>query len=67
MLCEGRIKESECEQVIINLKPNKSPGLDGLCQKFYKIFWSKLKVYFFKWSKKYLKLEACVIQCKKQL
>ena len=46
MLCEGQIKESECEQVIVNLKPNKSPGLDGLCQEFYKIFWPKLKVFF---------------------
>ena len=44
--CEGKITETECFNVISNLKSNKSLGLDGLCQEFYKYFWMQLKDYY---------------------
>ena len=37
-ICEGLINNIECEQAIKGLKYNKSPGLDGLTNEFYKKF-----------------------------
>ena len=39
IICEGKITTDECDQVIKELKLNKSPGLDGLPGEFYKILW----------------------------
>ena len=39
IICEGEITTDECDQVIKELKLNKSPGLDGLPGEFYKTLW----------------------------
>ena len=35
----------ECKETVMKLKPNKSPGLGGLRNKFYKCFWDQLLFY----------------------
>ena len=42
-ICEGQITMLECENAIIKMKRNKSPGLDGLPVEFYSKFWSLIK------------------------
>ena len=42
-ICEGEIKASECNNVVRDLKKNKSPGLDGLTAEFYQQFWPEIK------------------------
>jgi hypothetical protein len=37
-LCEGKISEGECVEVMKTFKNEKSPGTDGLPIEFYKIF-----------------------------
>ena len=37
----------ECEQAVLNMKENKSPGSDGLPVEFYKTFWHNLKSHFY--------------------
>ena len=37
----------ECDEAVKMLKPNKSPGLDGLPGEFYQTFWNELKPYFY--------------------
>lgn len=37
----------ECAEAIKHMKNNKSPGLDGIPIEFYKIFWNKIKDYFY--------------------
>ncbi len=37
--CEGLVTKKECFNVIQKMKPNKSPGIDGLPVEFYKTFW----------------------------
>jgi hypothetical protein len=37
----------ECDEAVKMLKPNKSPGLDGLPGEFYHTFWNELKPYFY--------------------
>ena len=39
IICEGKITTDECDQLIKELKLNKSPGLDGLPGEFYKTLW----------------------------
>ena len=39
VLCEGLITLPECELTLQKMKPNKSPGEDGLPIEFYKAFW----------------------------
>ena len=34
--CERKVTIEHCNNVVQNLKPNKSPGLDGLINEFYK-------------------------------
>ena len=36
-----------CDEAIKMLKPNKSPGLDGLPGGFYQVFWNELKPHFY--------------------
>ena len=45
-LCEGKITKEECNIIVSELKSNKSPGLDGISQEFYKFFWDDLSEYF---------------------
>ena len=44
-ICEGTITLQECDQVIKELKLNKSPGLDGLPCEFYKATWPYIGEY----------------------
>ena len=37
------ITNEECEIAITHMKPNKSPGSDGLTVEFYKLFWKDIK------------------------
>ena len=39
---EGKITYKECDKALKQLKPNKSPGLDGLPAEFYQTFWKKI-------------------------
>ena len=47
-LCEEDISKSELREVIKNLKRNKAPGLDGLTNEFYQVFWDLLEPHFLK-------------------
>lgn len=38
--CEGKFTIDECYQAVIDMKLNKSPGLDGLTVEFYVKFWN---------------------------
>jgi len=40
--CDGLLTHSECLNAIKKMKPNKSPGLDGLTIEFYAKFWELL-------------------------
>ena len=42
-LCEGKITENECCEVLKTMNNDKSPGNDGIPAEFYKHFWSFLK------------------------
>ena len=37
----------ECRDAVFNMKPNKSPGLDGLPSEFYKCMWDSIKTLFY--------------------
>ena len=41
--CEKPMTANECQQAILQLANNKSPGLDGFSIKFYKTFWNEMK------------------------
>ena len=38
---------NECEEAVLNLKDNKSPGIDGIPNEFYKTFWNEMKNIFY--------------------
>lgn len=40
--CDGYITLEELTSAVNNIKPNKSPGMDGLSANFYKTFWNEL-------------------------
>ena len=42
--CEGLLSLSECQEVIKNMKMNRSPGNDGLPVEFYKTFWNDINI-----------------------
>jgi len=37
--CEADITYADCEKVVKQCKSGKSPGLDGICGEFYKLYW----------------------------
>ena len=41
--CDGSLTVDEITEAIFKMKPNKSPGLDGLTVEFYRTFWQKIK------------------------
>lgn len=41
-ICEGKFDLNELSEALKHMKPNKSPGLDGLTAEFYKHFWPLL-------------------------
>ena len=41
-LCDHAISLVECEVALGNMKPNKSPGDDGLPMEFYRTFWKDI-------------------------
>ena len=43
--CEKPITDNECQQAILQLANNKSPGLDGFSIDFIKLSGLKLRVY----------------------
>ena len=46
-LCDAFPSLDECEDAVKNMKPNKSPALDGLTSEFYKCFWDDIKLMFY--------------------
>ena len=42
-MCDCPFSEKEFKMAVQKLKPNKSPGLDGLTPEFYQLFWKDLK------------------------
>ena len=46
-LCELFPTVEECNDAVMSLKNNKSPGLDGLPSEFYKCFWSDISTLFY--------------------
>ena len=47
ILCDSFPTIDECKEAVLNMKSNKSPGLDGIPPEFYKCFWSSLDRYFY--------------------
>ena len=42
---EGELKLEELSQVLLKMKNNKCPGVDGFPAEFFKVFWGKLKYF----------------------
>ena len=40
--CEGMLTKAECLQALKSMKPEKTPGSDGLPIEFYKAFWNEI-------------------------
>ena len=47
ILCDSFPTIGECKEAVLNMKSNKSPGLDGIPAEFYKCFWSSLDRHFY--------------------
>lgn len=43
-LCDSEINEKEVHEAVMNLKHNRSPGVDGITAEFYQRHWDMLKV-----------------------
>ena len=41
--CDENLTLHECEEAVLNFKDNKSPGIDGIPNEFYKTFWNEIK------------------------
>ena len=46
-MCDTFPSLQEYKETVMKLKPNKSPGLDGLPNEFYKCFWDQLSLLFY--------------------
>lgn len=44
--CDQFPSLEECRDTVMNMKYNKSPGLDGLPVEFYQCFWDKILILF---------------------
>lgn len=44
--CENSPTENEIHKAVMNLKSNKSPGIDGILAEFYQIHWNTIKTEF---------------------
>jgi hypothetical protein len=51
------ISLDEISKVIKILKPNKSPGEDGIISEFYQLYWQDIKIEFFEVVEKNFKFE----------
>lgn len=45
--CDANLRIEELDLAVQKLKPNKSPGPDGLTANFYKFFWNDIKLLLF--------------------
>lgn len=43
--CESMLTKAECLQALKSVKPEKTPGSDGLLVEFYKVFWNEISDY----------------------
>ena len=43
VVCDGPLTMDECATALGQLKPHKSPGMDGLTAEFYRQFWPVLR------------------------
>lgn len=39
------LTKAECLQALKSVKPEKTPGSDGLLVEFYKVFWNEISDY----------------------
>lgn len=46
-MCVTFPSKNECKETVMNLKSNKSPGLDGIPNDFYQCFWHQLSSLFY--------------------
>lgn len=46
-MCDTFPSMNECKETVMNLKSNKSPGLDGIPNEFYQCFWHQLSSIFY--------------------
>lgn len=46
-MCDTFPSMNECKETVMNLKSNKSPGLDGIPNEFYQCFWHQLSSLFY--------------------
>lgn len=47
LFCDEMFTLQECKEAVMNLKDNKSPGMDGIPNEFYKTFWNEIKDIFY--------------------
>ena len=67
---EGELKLEELSQVLLKMKNNKCPGVDGFPAEFFKVFWGKLKYFVLRAlnfaytsGKMSISMRTCIISC----
>ena len=55
--CDQFPNLEECRDSVMNMKHNKSPGLDGLPVEFYQCFWDKISILFHNMLKEIFSLD----------